>query len=126
MSKRITVDTKQQILEAYDGSSLKFHFDCITGDAAHPTDIGHFAIFRKRNPCFSTEYRVPMNYALFFTKDGKAIHQFYLPEPFFAIDRISKEGVSDWFGSHGCVRLREADAQSLFQWATIGTAVVVS
>ncbi|HEX9172507.1 MAG TPA: L,D-transpeptidase, partial [Telluria sp.] len=30
------------------------------------------------------------------------------------------------FGSHGCVRLDEADAQMLYEWASIGTAVEVN
>jgi lipoprotein-anchoring transpeptidase ErfK/SrfK len=33
--------------------------------------------------------------------------------------------VSDWFGSHGCVRLAEDDAKTLYGWATIGTTVTI-
>lgn len=30
-----------------------------------------------------------------------------------------------WFGSHGCVRLQEADAKTLYDWAPLGTTVFV-
>jgi lipoprotein-anchoring transpeptidase ErfK/SrfK len=35
------------------------------------------------------------------------------------------KGVSDWFGSHGCLRLEEADARTLFRWTPSGTVVQV-
>jgi lipoprotein-anchoring transpeptidase ErfK/SrfK len=64
-----------------------------------------------------------MNYALFFTGDGKALHQYHGPG--FGVVRTFKKSVSDWFGSHGCVRLQEEDARTLYDWASVGTAVHV-
>jgi lipoprotein-anchoring transpeptidase ErfK/SrfK len=64
------------------------------------------------------------HYALFFTHDGKALHQYHGPVDLRAI-RFMRHNVSEWFGSHGCVRLREADARALFNWSPMGTAVYV-
>jgi lipoprotein-anchoring transpeptidase ErfK/SrfK len=63
-----------------------------------------------------------MNFAMFFSSDGKAIHQYHGILP-LAVVRAAKSGVSDWFGSHGCVRLTEEDAKTLFDWTPIGTPV---
>jgi lipoprotein-anchoring transpeptidase ErfK/SrfK len=65
-----------------------------------------------------------MNYAMFFTTDGKALHQYHGAVPLNVV-RTFRGKVSEWFGSHGCVRLSEADARALFEWAPLGTAVEV-
>lgn len=122
-NKRIRVDLFQQIVEAYSGNDRIHRFECVSGDNGHPTDRGMFRVRYKRHPYTSHAYRVPMNYALFFTHDGKALHQYHGPA--FGVVRAFKTSVSDWFGSHGCVRLQEADAKMLFNWAEIGTTVHV-
>ncbi|WP_081687011.1 L,D-transpeptidase family protein [Chitinilyticum litopenaei] len=53
--------------------------------------------------------------------DGKAFHQYHGPS--FTAVRLGR-GISDWFGSHGCVRLSEDDAKSLFNWADVGSTLV--
>ena len=65
-----------------------------------------------------------MNYPLFFTPDGKALHQYHGPLPIWAL-RTARNNVSDWVGSHGCVRLGQSDAKAIYEWASVGTAVQV-
>jgi lipoprotein-anchoring transpeptidase ErfK/SrfK len=60
---------------------------------------------------------------MFFSADGKAIHQYHGLVP-LSVVRAAKSA-SDWFGSHGCVRLTEADAKALFEWTPEMTKVVV-
>lgn len=122
-NKHIKVDLMQQIVETFDGSERIHRFECVSGDRDHPTEKGTFRVMRKQHPYTSHAYHVPMNYALFFTPDGKALHQYHGPA--FGAVRTFKTAVSDWFGSHGCVRLQEADAKALFNWAEIGMAVYV-
>ncbi len=124
MSKRIKVHLDMQIVEAFESKKRVFLFDCVTGDRDHPTDRGIFNIFRKAHPYRSKKYNVPMNYALFFTQDGKALHQYHGPVPLSMV-RVMRTNVSDWFGSHGCVRLDEKDAKALWEWADYGTMVEV-
>jgi lipoprotein-anchoring transpeptidase ErfK/SrfK len=121
--KIIRVYLDQQRVEAFDGSAKVFAFDVVTGDADHPTDPGTFRIMSKDRLHHSKKYDVDMHYALFFTSDGKALHQYHGLLP-LSLVRTAKQG-SDWFGSHGCVRLTEDDAKQLFEWAAIGTVVQV-
>jgi lipoprotein-anchoring transpeptidase ErfK/SrfK len=123
--KVIRVNLALQIVEAYEGAERVFKFECVTGDEDNPTDRGQFAIWDRRHPWTSGTYGVKMDYALFFTKDGKALHQYHGPVPLRLL-RSAKRSVSDWIGSKGCVRLREADAKALWNWAPKGTAVHVS
>ena len=122
--KSIRVDLTRQIVEAFEGTTLIYRFECVSGDASHPTDRGIFRVFDKQKSYTSHTYRVPMNFALFFTHDRKAIHQYHGPVPLSLI-RNARSSISEWFGSHGCVRLVEADAKTLFEWTPSGTKVQV-
>jgi lipoprotein-anchoring transpeptidase ErfK/SrfK len=121
-TKRIQVMLTNQVLYAYQGSTRVFAFDCVTGASDHPTTAGKFRVIRKDRIHRSATYNAQMNYAMFFSSDGKAIHQYHGILP-LAVVRAAKSGVSDWFGSHGCVRLTEEDAKTLFDWTPIGTPV---
>lgn len=123
--KVIKVDLTAQLVDAYDGNERIHRFECVSGDKDHPTDRGKFKIQRKYEIYRSRAYNVQMNYAMFFTADGKALHQYHGAVP-LNIVRTFRGKVSEWFGSHGCVRLSEADARALFEWAPLGTSVEVS
>jgi len=122
--KRIVVNLADQTLQALEGTTVIFNFICVTGDSSHPTDPGVFHIMRKRKVHRSSKYDAQMNYAMFFTTDGKAIHQYHGVMP-LSVVRSLKSNVSDWLGSHGCVRLTEENAAALFEWAPMSTAVEV-
>ena len=122
--KRIVVNLDEQRVEAFEGDEKVFDFICVSGDENHPTDTGTFKIFRKEHPYRSKTYNVDMDYAMFFTQDGKALHQYHGPIP-LSVVRDLRQG-SEWFGSHGCVRLQEEDAQALYEWAPMGTKVTVA
>lgn len=121
--KKIRVNLSTQTVEAFEGDRRVHRFECVSGDQAHPTDTGSFKIMRKYEKYRSHAYNVPMNFAMFFTMDGKALHQYHGSG--FSVVRAFKTAVSDWFGSHGCVRLTEEDARTLFDWTPIGTVVNV-
>lgn len=122
--KVIKVDLSAQMVEAYDGGERVHRFECVSGDKDHPTDRGRFRVQRKHAIYRSHAYDVQMNYAMFFTADGKALHQYHGPVP-LGVVRTFRSRVGAWFGSHGCVRLCEQDARTLFEWAPLGTAVEV-
>lgn len=114
----------KQTVEAFVGTDKVFSFLCVSGDRTHPTDRGTFKILRKYPVYRSHTYDVQMNYAMFFTNDGKALHQYHGVLPLTVV-RMCREKVSDWVGSHGCVRLAEDDAKALFAWAPLGTTVAI-
>ena len=121
-SKKIVVELDTQTVKAYADETVVFAFSCVTGDKLHPTEPGIFQVLSRDKDHLSHKYNVPMHYALFFTRDGKALHQYHglMPLP---IIRALKENVTDYLGSHGCVRLVEADAIALFDWTSVGTPV---
>jgi lipoprotein-anchoring transpeptidase ErfK/SrfK len=120
-TKKIVINIHRQKLFAYEGKKLVYEFDCITGRAGHETRPGVFRISRKVKHYTSKKYKAPMPFSMFFSADGKAIHQ----SP-FARERSHAKylGIGDP-GSHGCVGLDEADARALFGWAPVGTRIEI-
>ncbi len=122
--KHIAVDLEEQMVRAYEDDKQVYEFICVSGDDDLPTDKGVFAIYRKEHPYRSKTYNVEMDYAMFFTEDGKALHQYHGPVP-LSVVRAMKQDVSEWFGSHGCVRLEEEAARTLYEWAPLKTKVTI-
>ena len=123
MAKLILVDLEKQEVTAFESGKVFHVCECVSGDEDHPTPTGKFKINRMHHPYTSRKYKVPMNYALFFTKTGVALHQYHGPAPWWML-RIGRS-ITKLVGSHGCVRLQESDAQKLYRWAAVGTAVEV-
>lgn len=119
--KLIRVSLHRQELSAYEDGRRVYRFPCITGASDHPTEPGRFSVLRLERKYRSRTYDADMDYALFFSNDGKAIHQYH---GYFGVARALKS-VSDLFGSHGCVRLEESHARTLFNWAQQGTRVEI-
>ncbi|WDE07721.1 L,D-transpeptidase [Thalassomonas viridans] len=121
--KHIIVDMDDQKLYAYDGRQKIYEYHCVTGDEEHPTattpQLHH--TFRRHKTYRSQAYNAQMNYAMFFTYDGKAIHQ----SNAVTVTSFLKVAGIDSLGSHGCVRLSEDDASKLFQWTPMNTPVFI-
>ncbi|WP_444930136.1 L,D-transpeptidase [Microbulbifer sp. SSSA002] len=121
--KHIIVDLDHQNLYAYNGKNKIYEFHCASGDKGHPTAIKpslHY-IYRKHKEYRSRKYDAQMDYAMFFTKDGKAIHQ----SNAVSVTSFLKFFGADSLGSHGCVRLSEDDAKKLFSWSPMNTPVFI-
>lgn len=122
-NKRIVVDRSEQTLYAYEGDELYMQTTISTGLDLSPTPRGTFTVFRKTPsrymqgplPGISDQYYdlpgVPWN--LYFTEDGGAIHGAYWHNDFGAQR------------SHGCVNLPRTVARKLYEWAPVGTLVLV-
>lgn len=121
-SKRIVVDRSTQTLQAYEDDELFMETAISTGLELSPTPRGTFTVFKKIPsrymqgplPGFTDQYDLPgVPWNLYFTHEGAVIHGAYW---------------HDSFGSrysHGCVNLSPADAKRLYEWAVLGTKVVV-
>ena len=111
----ILVDLSDQELIAYEGETPILRTKVSTGRARTPTVVGVFRIYLKlrsrtmRGP----DYYLPnVPYVMYFYK-GYALHGTYWHNNF---GRPM---------SHGCVNLPTPIAAQLYQWADIGTPVVV-
>lgn len=121
--KKIVVNLALQSVTAYEDGKVFRVCECVSGDADHPTPTGGFAVKLKYRKYTSRKYKAPMDYAMFFTTTGEALHKYHGPAPWWMLR--AGRALTDWVGSHGCVRLQEDDAMALFKWAAEGTPVEV-
>jgi len=111
----IDVDLTNQMLYAYEDSTLVASFLVSTGVAAHPTVTGQYYIYVKYTSTLMTGpgYYLPdVPYTMYFYQ-GYGIHGTYWHNNF---------GTPM---SHGCVNMRTSEAEWLFNWASVGTLVNV-
>jgi hypothetical protein len=122
--KKIVIDRSDQTLTAYQGDAEFMKVVVSTGEELSPTRVGEFEVFKKMPTRYmqgpipgsglTDEYDLPgVPWDLYFTYDGAVIHGAYWHNEFG-----SRE-------SHGCVNLRPEDAKKLYDWAVLGTKVVV-
>jgi lipoprotein-anchoring transpeptidase ErfK/SrfK len=76
----------------------------------HKTPKGSFVIHAKEINAYSETYKADMPFCCWFSGYEYAIHAGYLP---------------GYPASHGCVRLTAKNAQWFYQWARIGTKVII-
>jgi hypothetical protein len=116
LGKQIYVDVSRQYIDVYENGQLIRSFPVSTGKPATPTDIGRFRIYEKRLwDCFPTieNCKTYKYYSMFFN-GGEAFHYAWWHNNF------GRQPMS-----LGCVNMRESDVAWLFNWAPLGTEVVV-
>lgn len=123
-NKTIVVDRSEQKLYAYDGDTLFKELSISTGLQLTPTPRGVFSIFKKMPSRYmqgplpdladQQVYDLPgVPWNLYFTQGGAAIHGAYWHNSFGQPY------------SHGCVNLPPKEAKEIYDWAELGTKVVV-
>lgn len=124
--KKILVDLSDQKLMLYEGSKLVSTRRISSGKWSTPTPIGTFKTKNKITLAYSKPYKLYMEHWMAFTPDGKyGLHSL----PFWKTKNGGRlyEGTNH-IGtpvSHGCIRQTVSEAKSLFDWAPIGTPVVI-
>jgi lipoprotein-anchoring transpeptidase ErfK/SrfK len=119
--KIIYVVTEEQKLYAWEGNMLAHEFDVVTGRPGKETHPGVFNVSRKYEDYTSKTYGAEMPYTMFFTDDGKAIHG----TNWATLRSYVHAYVHESVGSMGCVGLTTDDARTMFEWAPMGTRIVV-
>jgi lipoprotein-anchoring transpeptidase ErfK/SrfK len=119
--QEIRIFIEQQVLVALENDEEIYNFDIVTGRDGKETTAGKYRVFRKHEKYTSKTYGSEMPYTMFFTKDGKAIHGTQMATLRSYLHSYLNESV----GSQGCVGLTDDNAKALFDWAPVGTLVVV-
>lgn len=123
-TKKIIVDRSEQKLYAYENEDTFMEIPISTGLELTPTPRGEFTIFKKTpsrymqgplpNLVDQQYYDLPgVPWNLYFTKGGAVIHGAYWHDSFGSAY------------SHGCVNVRPSNAKKLYNWAELGTKVIV-
>ena len=123
IEKKIVVNVTEQMLYAYDGDRLFMKEPVSTGLEDTPTKVGEYSIYKKTPSRYmqgasdgpaDQYYDLPgVPWDLYFSYDGDVIHGAYWHNNFG----------KKW--SHGCVNMEPQQAKKLYEWAIVGTPVIV-
>ena len=119
--KVIYVVTEDQKLYAWEGNQLVYEFDVVTGRPGKETEAGVFSISRKYEDYTSKASGSEMPFTMFFSVDGKAIHG----TTWATVRSYVHQYITEEVGSMGCVGLTRENAEIMFEWAPMGTRIVV-
>lgn len=124
--KRIEISLGEQRLRMYEYGQLISIRKISSGKWSTPTPIGTFAVRNKIPKAYSKPYNLYMEWWQAITPDGKVgMHAL----PFWALKNGGRryEGLNHLGTpvSHGCIRQSIDEAKSLYDWAPIGTPVIV-
>jgi hypothetical protein len=110
---QIVVSKDQQQLKVYDGGVVVATSRVSTGKAGHATPTGIFSILEKKRTHFSNIYdSAPMPFMQRLTWSGIALH--------------ASGSVPSYPASHGCVRMPNDFAKTLFSVTRRGAHVLIS
>jgi len=123
--KYIEIDISEQKLEYFENGFKKGEYRVSTGKTTMPTPLGTFKIKNKSPVAYSKKYGLYMPYWNQFTSQGHGLHGL----PFWALKGGGRyyEGLNH-LGvrvSHGCVRLSIQDAETIYNWAPVGTPIII-
>lgn len=119
--KVIEINLSEQKLSRWENGQKLDEYLISSGRKGMATPSGVFKILQKIPLAYSRRYRLYMPYWMAFTSSGHGIHE--LP-----IFKNGKREGANHLGrpvSHGCVRLGVGPAETVYQWAEIGTPVVI-
>lgn len=121
LDRKIVIDLKRQRLQRVLGGVTIAEYTISSGKRATPTPKGTFAVRNKTPRAWSKQFGLYMPWWMAFTYQGHGMHE--LPE----WPNGYKEGTNHLGTpvSHGCVRLGIGPAKELYDWAPVGTPVVV-
>jgi len=123
-NKRIEVDISEQHFYAYESDTLVYSFVCSTGEPGRATAPGSYQVLDKIPMAYASTWNLKMPYWLGIYWAGtleNGIHA--LP--------ILPSGQKLWDGylgqrvSYGCIILSTEAAKTIYDWAEIGTPVII-
>ena len=129
--KAIYVSTGRQEMRSFEHGTLVRQSLVTTGRPELPTDVGTFSVLRKNHPWTmhspfprSSPYWYPdtvVQYVLWFNDDGSGLHDAYWRSKFGP----GTNGPGRSGGTHGCVNMPTDVTIWMYNWAPVGTPVVV-
>lgn len=122
LEKSIHISLKKQKLEPRVAGIAIAAYPVSGGLPRTPTPIGTFKILQKNPRAWSNSAKLWMPYWMHFSGRGHGLHE--LPE--WPGGRKEGENHLGRPASHGCVRMGIGTAKKIYDWAPVGTPVIIS
>jgi lipoprotein-anchoring transpeptidase ErfK/SrfK len=123
--QRIVVDISEQQMYVYLDEKLLWQWTVSTGEPGKDTATGSFAVLSKIDNAYGSTWDLDMPHWLGIYRSGpleNGIHGLPVQR---ATGSKLWEGLLGQRVSYGCIILNDENAQTLYDWAHIGTPVIV-
>lgn len=122
LQKTIHINLKKQMIEPRVANIAIASYPISAGLPRTPTPVGSFKVLNKNPRAWSKSAKLWMPYWMHFSGRGHGMHE--LPE----WPNGKKEGANHLGkpASHGCVRMGVGTAKKIYDWAPLGTPVIVA
>jgi lipoprotein-anchoring transpeptidase ErfK/SrfK len=123
--QRIVVDISEQQMYVYEGDNLLWKWVVSTGEPGRDTAVGQFKIQSKIEKAYASTWNLDMPYWLGIYWSGS------IEDGIHALPINRATGLKLWEGllgrrvSYGCIILSDENARTLYEWAKMGTPVIV-
>ena len=123
--KKIVVSISQQRCWRYEGTKLLNTWTCSTGRKGWGTSTGTFRVQSKLRKAYGSTWNIWMPYWLGIYWSGRVENGIH------GLPWNAKTGSRTWAGlvgtkiTYGCVMLNDVSMKTLWNWADIGTTVVI-
>ena len=123
--KRILINAASRILCLYDGNVRTRLYPVGLGKVSTPTPFGYYKILTKEiNPAWidpsNPEYEVPSG------SDNPLGYRWMQIQGNYGIHGTNRPDSIGFYVSNGCIRMREADVEDLFEIVEVGTPVEIT
>lgn len=121
-NKRIEVNISQQRMFVWQGETLLYNWVCSTGGGSTGTAAGYFSVLDKIPEAWASTWSLRMPWWLGIYQVG-ALENGIHALPILPNGQILWAGYLGSRVSYGCIILSTENAQTLYNWADIGTPV---
>jgi L,D-transpeptidase ErfK/SrfK len=121
---QIVINLPSRTLQLYSGNTISKEYSVAIGKAATPTPVGNFYIIDKeRNPVWIPPGR---DYVVLSGPDNPLGYRWMEFLPLYGIHGTNAPWTIGMAVSNGCVRMREEDAEELFEIVRSGTPINIT
>ncbi len=121
---RIVVDLGDQTVVVYENHVVKYTYRCCTGRSSSPTVPGRYAVQSKMPSAYASKWDLDMPWWLGIYWAGGSENGFHAV-PLLGGRQVLWRSSMGTPCSFGCIVLDTPDAVQLYEWAEIGTAVII-
>ena len=121
---RIVVDLSDQLVVVYEQHEVKYTYRCCTGRSDAPTVPGRYKIQSRMPMAYASKWDLDMPYWLGIYDAGGSENGFHAL-PLRGGSQVLWSNSMGTPCSFGCIVTETANAKQLYEWADIGTTVIV-
>jgi lipoprotein-anchoring transpeptidase ErfK/SrfK len=125
LGKKIVVDLAEQRTRVYENGQLLWDWAVSTGIESSPTHRGTFQVLEKHEEAYASQWDLRMPYFVSVYPAGGGIENGFHELPFLSNGARLWEGTLGSPASYGCIILGIPAAETLYNWAEIGTIVEI-